>query len=190
MAYYTDEQLQSLGFKRLGKKVKISDKAAIYDHNQIEIGDHSRIDDFCILSGRIEIGAYVHIAPHCLVAGGSEGIKLDDFSGLAYYVQVFTQSDDYSGSSLTNPTVSSKYKKEKKAFIHIGRHVIVGAGSIIMPGVHLAEGCSVGALTLLHKTTQAWGVYVGNPARRIKDRKKDLLQLEAQFLAEQKNDSI
>ena len=130
------------------------------------------------------------MAPHCLVAGGSEGITLEDFAGLAYYVQVFSQSDDYSGRSLTNPTVPAQYKEETKAAVHIGRHVIIGAGSIVFPGVTLAEGCSVGAMTLVHKSTTPWGIYVGNPVRRVKERKKDLLLLEAQFLKDKDRDSV
>lgn len=185
MAYYTNEQLLSIGFKRLGKNVKISDKASIYNAEEIEIGDNSRIDDFCVISGKVKIGNNVHIAPFCLVAGGEKGILMDDFSGLAYKVQVFTQSDDYTGRTLTNPTIPGKYKLESKKTVHLGRHVIVGAGAIIFPGVKIEEGCSVGAMSLVNKSTQPWGIYVGNPARRLKDRRKDLLELERQFLEEQ-----
>lgn len=182
MAYYTKEQLKQLGFKDIGENVKISDKASIYNCDQIEIGDNSRIDDFCVVSGKIKIGRNVHIAPFCLVAGGEKGIVFEDFSGLAYQVQVFTQSDDYSGRTLTNPTIPDEYKKEAKKEVFIGKHSIVGAGSIIMPGVVLAEGTSVGAMSLVLKSTEPWGIYVGNPAKRLKDRKKDLLELEKQYL--------
>lgn len=190
MPYLPEIELAQIGFRSLGRNVRISDKASIYNPDQIEIGDNSRIDDFCVISGRIKIGAFVHIAPYCLVAGGIEGITLEDFSGLAYHVLVFSQSDDYSGRTLTNPTVDKKFKKETKAPVRIGRHVIIGAGSIVFPGVTLAEGCSVGAMTLIHKSTTPWGIYVGNPARRVKERKKDLLALEAQFIREQNFDSI
>lgn len=183
MAYLTPSELDSMGFKSLGKNVKISDKASIYNANEIEIGDHSRIDDFCVISGKVTIGKNVHIAPMCLVAGGEKGIHLSDFSGLAYQVQVFTQSDDYSGRSLTNPTIPDDFKQEYKKAIFLGKHVIVGAGSIIFPGVHIADGCSIGALTLVTKSTEEWGIYVGNPAKRIKERRKDLLKLEKEYLS-------
>jgi acetyltransferase-like isoleucine patch superfamily enzyme len=182
MAYLSKEALEAMGFKALGENVKVSDKASIYNPENIEIGDHSRIDDFCVISGRVSIGKYVHIAPFCLVAGGELGVTMEDFSGLAYNVLVFSQSDDYTGRSLTNPTVDDAYKKERKAKVSIKRHVIVGASSIVFPGVELSEGCSVGAMTLVNKSTKPWGVYVGNPAIRIKERKKDLLDLEKQFL--------
>jgi len=182
MAYYTNEQLEQMGFKYIGTNVKISDKASIYDHSSIEIGDNSRIDDFCVVSGKITIGRNVHITPCCLVAGGEKGIIFDDFTTLAYGVKVFTQSDDYSGETLTNSTIPREYKNEFKREIIIGRHSIIGAGSTIMPGVNLAEGTSVGAMSLVLKDTQLWSVYVGIPAKRLKDRSKKLLSLEKQYL--------
>ncbi len=184
MTYLTKEQLEALGFKRLGKNVKISDRASIYNPDQIEIGDESRIDDFCVISGRVCLGRNVHIAPFCLIAGGECGVFLSDFCGLAYNTQVFSQSDDYTGKTLTNPTIPDNYKLEKKKAVVLGKHVIVGASSVILPGVNVAEGCSVGALSLIDRRTKPWGIYAGNPAKRIRERKKDLLELEKQFLAE------
>jgi dTDP-4-amino-4,6-dideoxygalactose transaminase len=185
MAYYTNEQLEKMGFKRLGTNVKISDKASIYNCNQIEIGDNSRIDDFCVVSGKIVVGRNVHITPQCLVAGGEKGIVFEDFTTLAYGVKVFTQSDDYSGLTMSNSTVPKKYKSEYKAGIIIKKFSIIGAGSIVMPGVNLQEGTSIGAMSLVLKDTKAWSIYVGIPARKIKNRKKDLLELEQQYLNEE-----
>ncbi|PLY10511.1 MAG: O-acetyltransferase [Arcobacter sp.] len=182
MAYYTQDQLKQLGFKYIGENVKISDKASIYNHNQIEIGDNSRIDDFCIISGKIRIGRNVHITPMCLVAGSEKGIVFEDFTTIAYGVQVFTQSDDYSGKTLTNSTVPKEYKNEYKKEVILKKYTIVGAGSIIMPGVILEEGTSVGAMSLVLKSTEPWGIYIGNPAKRLKDRKTDLQELEKQYL--------
>ena len=36
------------------------------------------------------------------------------------------QSDDYSGRTMTNPTVAAKYKHETEAAVRIGRHSILG----------------------------------------------------------------
>jgi len=184
MAFLNDEQLAAQGFKSLGKNVRISDKAAIYNPENIVIGDNSRIDDFCVISGRVEIGRNVHIAVFCNVAGGEKGVFLADFSGLAYGCHVFSQSDDYSGKSLTNPTVPDKYKVEAKAAVHLERHVIIGACSIILPGVTIAEGSSVGAMSMVTKTTLPWSVYFGIPAKKIKERQQDLLNLEKEYLSE------
>ncbi|WP_296126579.1 acyltransferase [Pseudomonas sp. Ga0074129] len=182
MAYLSREALEQMGFKSLGLNVHISDKASIYNADQIEIGDNSRIDDFCVVSGKVRIGKFNHITPMCLIAGGEPGVYFEDFCTLAYGAKVFSQSDDYSGETMTNSLVGKKYKKERFESIYIGKHVIVGAGSIVFPGVNLAVGCSVGAMSLVIRSTDPWGIYVGSPARRVNERKKDLLELEPKFL--------
>lgn len=183
MSYHPRSVLEAMGFKSLGANVLISDKASIYNPGQIELGDYVRIDDFCVLSGKLAIGRNVHLAVFANLAGGEEGIVMEDFSGLAYGSQVFTQSDDYSGRTLTNPTVPDEFKCETKAKVLIGRHSIVGASSVILPGVSLGEGTAVGAMTMVTKNTDPWSIYFGVPARKIKDRKKDLLELEARYLS-------
>lgn len=183
MAYLSPEQLKSMGFKSLGKNVLISDRASIYNCDQIEAGDHSRIDDFCVVSGQVKIGRNVHITIFCNVAGGEKGVTMEDFTTLAYGCQVFTQSDDYSGRTLTNSTVPDQFKMETKAAVSIGRHSIVGTYSVIFPGVILAEGTSIGAMSLVTKSTEPWSVYFGVPAKKIKNRRRDMLELEQQYLA-------
>jgi len=187
MPYYSIEQLVKMGFKSVGANVKISDKASIYDCEQIEIGDHSRIDDFCVISGKITIGKNVHITPMCLVAGGSEGITFEDFSTVAYGVKIFTQSDDYTGETMVNSTIPKQYKNELCEKVTLKKHTIVGAGSIVMPGVTLAEGTSIGAMSLVLENTKEWGIYIGIPAKRLKEKSRDLLLLEKEYL---KNEGV
>lgn len=189
MAYLTEAELESKGFKHLGRGVKISSMASIYNHDQISIGDYSRIDDFCVISGKVFIGKRCHITPHCLVAGGLPGIIIDDYATLAYGVKVFAQSDDYSGETLTNSLIPKKYKKEIFKSVSIGRHSIAGAGSTILPGADIAEGVALGAMSLVIRPTTDWKIYAGVPARIIKDRARGLLNLIKQF-EEEHNDTL
>lgn len=189
MAYLTEEKLKIMGFISLGSDVKISDKAVIYNPEKMSIGNHSRIDDFCIISGKVSIGDYVHITPQCLIAGGDPGILMDDYSTLSYGVKAFSQSDDYSGESMTNSLIPKKFKKERFASINFGRFSIVGAGSVIMPGANIAEGVSIGAMSLVLRPTLDWKVYAGVPAKEIKDRSRQLLNLYGQF-RDSKNDTF
>ncbi len=182
MAYYTNNELKKLNFKSLGNNLKISTKASIYDYDKIEIGDNSRIDDFCVISGKLTIGRNVHITPQCLIAGGDKGIVFEDFTTIAYHSQIFTQSDDYSGITMTNSTIPKEFKNEFKKEVIIKKNSIIGAGSIIMPGVILAEGTSIGAMSLVLFNTLPWSIYVGIPAKKIKTRSKNLLELEHQYL--------
>jgi galactoside O-acetyltransferase len=184
MAFLTESYLASLGFNRLGVNVKISEKASIYNPELMEIGDHTRIDDFCVISGRVKFGRNVHIAVFCNIGGGEMGVTFEDFSGLAYGCHVFTQSDDYSGRTLTNPTVPDKYKHETKLPVLIKRHSIVGTCSVVLPGVTLEEGTAIGAMTLVTKSTKPWTFYFGIPAKRLKARRRELLDIEQDYLRE------
>lgn len=188
MAFLSEKSLAALGFKYLGSNVKISDKASIYNPELMEIGNDSRIDDFCVISGKVTIGQNVHIAVFCNVGGGDVGVTLEDFCGLAYGCHVFTQSDDYSGQTLTNPTVPDNFKNETKLPVYIRRHSIIGVSSVVFPGVTLEEGTSVGAMSLVTKSTEEWSVYFGVPARRLKTRKRELLVLEKKYTLEKKHE--
>lgn len=182
MAFLTAEQIKDIGFKSVGKNVKISEKASIYNPERIQIGDYSRIDDFCIISGALTIGRNVHIAAFCNLVGGLPGIVLEDFSGLAFGCHIFTHSDSYTGDALTNPTVPEYFRKEIKKPILIKKHSIVGTNSIIFPGVILEEGTAVGANSMITKSTKEWSIYFGSPAKIIKSRKRDALELEKKYL--------
>lgn len=130
------------------------------------------------------IGNYVHIASNCYLAASS-GLEMEDFSGLAPGVSLFTGTDDYLGNKLTNPTVGQKYIGGKSGKVTLGRHVIIGSNSVILPGVHIGEGSSVGALSLVTKDLDCWYVFAGSPIKKLKPRNKKLLDLEIDFLKNQ-----
>lgn len=184
MAWLTNEKIKEMGFACFGKNMMLSDKASYYNCGNIRLGDSVRIDDFCVLAagqGGVEIGCHVHIAVYCSIIG-REKIKIEDFSGLSSRVSVYSSSDDYSGAAMTNPTVPPEFTNVRHAEVKIGRHVIVGAGSIVLPGVTLEEGVAVGALSLVRKDCKAFGIYMGSPAKRIGERKRDLLEIEKRFI--------
>lgn len=177
--------LESMGFAALGEDLRISDRASFYGVERIAMGSHVRIDDFCVISageGGVEIGNHVHVAVYTLLIGAGR-ITLSDFSNISSRVSIYSSSDDYSGASMTNPMVPDAYKRVHHAPVHIGRHVIIGSGSVVLPGLTLEEGVAVGALCLVKADCKAFGIYAGNPARRVRERKRDLLALEQQFLA-------
>lgn len=184
MPMLTRSQIESMGFATVGKNVQISAQASFYGVGRIHIGNNVRIDDFCVLSageGGIQIGNYIHIAVFTSLIGAGK-IELADFCNLSSRVSIYSSSDDYSGATMTNPTVPDKYKNVQHAPVCLGRHVIVGSGTVILPGIRLEEGVAIGALSLVTKDCLAFGVYAGNPAKRIKERKRDLLVLEQRYL--------
>ncbi len=177
-SFYSDEELKKIGFKSIGANVLISKKASLYGVEQIEIGNNVRIDDFCVLSGKINLDNYIHIGAYSALFGGNAGIQMKDFSGLSSRCVIYAESDDYSGNSLTNPTVPAKLRSVSGGKVIIGKHVIVGTGSSIMPGVKIGDGASVGSMSLVNKSLSEWGIYIGIPCRRIKDRNRKVLDLE------------
>lgn len=184
MGLLSRKQIEEMGFSHVGENVRLSDKASYYNCKNIVIGDHVRIDDFCVLSagvGGIEIGSYIHIAVYSSLIGAGK-IELRDFSNISSKVAIYSSNDDYSGTSMTNPMVPDEYTNVSHADVIIGRHVIVGSGSVVLPGVTLDTGVAVGALSLVTRNCEEFGIYSGVPAKRIKERKRDLLELEVLML--------
>ena len=82
-SFYSEEELRQIGLKRFGKNVLISRKASIYSPEEIEIANDVRIDDFCVLSGKISIGSNIHISVYTGLFGGKSGIYLSDFTTIS-----------------------------------------------------------------------------------------------------------
>lgn len=74
-SFYSENELSSLGFKAVGHDVQISRKASFYGAGNMVIGNHVRIDDFCILSGNITLENFIHIAAGTLVFAGGVALS-------------------------------------------------------------------------------------------------------------------
>jgi acetyltransferase-like isoleucine patch superfamily enzyme len=190
ISFYSEKELKQFKFRSIGKNVFIKKNVGLYFTENISIGSNVRIDDNVIIVASkkktpVKIGNYVHIASNCYLAG-SDGIEMMDFTGLAPGVMIFSGSDDYSGKKLTNPMVDKIYTGGKSGKITLRRHVVIGANSVVLPTVTINEGSSVGALSLVSKNLDPWGVYFGIPAKRLKSRYKNILELEKKFLSKKK----
>lgn len=174
-----------MGFAALGEDVLLSRDARVYQPGRIRLGSRVRIDDFCILSGTLEIGCNVHLAPGAQIAAGAGRIRLHDFVGCSYNVLIIASSDDYRGASLSGPTVPDEFKPSKQVEdVEVGRHVIVGAGSTVLPGSALGEGAAVGAMSLVKGLVPPWTLVAGVPARKRGERDREgVLGLEAAYAA-------
>ena len=187
-SFYSSAELKQLGLKSFGQNVSVSRYARLYKPESIVIGNHVRIDDFCILSGGkgIELGDYIHISAYCALHG-AEGIVMHDFSGLSARVTLYTASDDFSGNSLLFPMIPEKYKPHmRKGAIVIEKHCIIGVNSTVMPNITIAEGGAVGAHSYITSSTEPWSIYAGCPARKIKARNRHMLELEHMLMTDNK----
>lgn len=175
-SFYSNEELAQLGLKTFGKNVLISRKASIYGAQHISIGDNVRIDDFCILSGKITLGNYIHISAYTALYGGDAGIVMKDFSGVSSRCAVYALTDDYSGNAMVNPMVPEECRNVIGGPVVLEAYTIVGSGSTVMPNLTIGEGAAVGSMSFVNKSLEPWGIYVGIPCKRIKDRSKELLK--------------
>ena len=159
--------------------VKIYPSAKLIGIEHIEFGHDIIIDDFVFIYAkkRILIGNYVHIAAFTLITGGEE-VMLSDFCGISAGCRIFTATDDFAGPGFGNPTIPEEYRNVQRAPVKLERFAIVGANSVILPGVTLGEGVSVGANSVVTRNLEPWGVYVGNRRVRERDRSAVLSNFE------------
>ena len=173
-SFYSESELRSLGLKSYGRDIRISRKVSLYGSENIRLGDHIRIDDYCILSGNLILGNYIHIAAFCALYG-SEGIVVEDYSNISARTTIYTSSDNYLGLGMIGPTIPEKYRLLDRGPVHLKRHTIIGSGSVVLPGVTFGEGVAVGALSLVTRDCGPWQVYGGIPARFITQRDRHVI---------------
>ena len=184
MAFYSYDDLLALGFINVSRTALISTRASFYGTQRISLGEHCRIDDFCVLSageGGIEIGRNVHVAVMCTLIGKGKMV-LSDFSNISGRVSIYSSNDDYGGACLAGAMLPEELRNVDHRGVTLGRHAIVGAGSVVLPGVHIGDGAAVGAMSLVKESLDAFGIYVGCPARKVGERERALLMAEQRYL--------
>jgi galactoside O-acetyltransferase len=152
-------------------KVIIFDTAKIIGEENIEFGDYIIIDDFVFIYAKkkIKLGNYIHIAVGSSISG-SEMVIMEDFSTLSGGVRVYTSTDDFKFFGFGNSTISEKFRNVTHAPVIIKRFAIIGANSVILPGVTIGEGVSIGAGSVITKDLEPWGIYIGN--KKVGERDK------------------
>ena len=183
--HYSPAELAQMGFAGVGQSVMVSRRASFHGIERIVLGDHLRIDDFCIVSaggGGVQFGRSIHLGAYSAIIGGGR-VVLEDFANISSRVTIYSSNDDYSGATMTGPMVPAEYTNIRRAPVRIGRHVIIGSGSVLLPGIDVGDGAAIGALSLVKGDCEPFGIYAGTPARRVGDRQRGLLAMEASFLA-------
>ena len=170
---YTEDELREAGIT-FGANVFISNDVILHNPQNIIIGDNVRIDTQCMLiagkNTKITLGSYIHIGAGTYMFGASGNITLEDYSGTSSRCALYTSDDDYTDGYMTNPMVSEDLRKVKMGDITLKKHVIVGCFTAILPNVTLEHATSVGAHSLVKKSTMPFNIVGGVPAKLIKIR--------------------
>ncbi|PWM43648.1 MAG: galactoside O-acetyltransferase [Clostridiales bacterium] len=174
-SFYTPSELAEIGFKRYGTNVLVSRKASIYGAENITIGDNVRIDDFCILSGHVEIGSNIHISAYNALYG-TLGIVLEDYTGISPRCSLFSAMDDFSGEFLIGPIHREELTNVIGGKITLKRFSQLGCNCVVFPEITIGEGAIVGAMSMVKNDMTPWSINYGIPAKKVGERNKGLLK--------------
>jgi len=183
--FYSNDQLKKLGFKKIGKNVQISNLCRFYEFEG-KVGNNTRIDDYCIFKGNINIGKNVHISSFCYFAAVGSKITIGDLTGISNKVSIYGVSDDFIGNYLTNPTVDKKFRNIIKGDVHIGKNVSIGAHVLILPKSKIGDSVSVGASSIVNRELKSGYVYVSTNSLK-KVIKKDMKSINKKLKNFKKN---
>ena len=162
MKFYSNRELKKKGFDILGKNLEISKNVNFYNFKGV-IGSNCRIDDFSILIGKINIGNNVHIGSHNLISSSKYGnsITISDYTGIGPKCYLSASTEDYLANDISNPTINKKFRKNIiMANIYIGKNVLVGAGTYIIPkkkdrNIIIGDNVSIGTKSIISESVSS-----------------------------------
>lgn len=152
--------------------VKTFELTKIIGIENIEFGINIIIDDFVLIYAKkkIKIGNFVHIANFTSITGG-DNLTIGNFAAISQGTRVLTATDDFKDFGFGNSTISNNFRNITSGPIIISDYCIVGANSVVLPGVTIGEGATVGANSVVTRDLEPWGIYIGN--KRIGTRNKE-----------------
>lgn len=115
--------------------------------------------DFCA-------GAYSYVGGRSTIC---PKVTIGNFTMLAHDVMILGGDHNYKVAGI--PTVFAGRDETRPT--NIGDDVWVGAGSIIMAGVTIGDGAIIAAGSVVTKNVEAYCIYGGTPAKKIKERFSD-----------------
>lgn len=169
--FFDLSELASLGEGAIiGKTVRIRKPA------RCSIGAHSIIDDFTYVSCALRVGRYTHIGAQAVIIGGDATVEIGDFVNIAPGCRLIAASHDFAEGGLTGPAIPPEFATPSVVSrIELADHVLLGSGTIVLPGVSIPEGAATGAYSLLTPKLklEPWTLYAGIPARPIRPRARE-----------------
>jgi galactoside O-acetyltransferase len=171
--YLGDDELSCLGFQSLGTNVKIHERASLYGLENICLGSDIRIDDFVVIiaSGPLIIGNQCSIH-NFVFMGAKNGITIGDGCTFAPAAKIFSSSDNYDVESGHGLFVEDALASRTEASVIIGDSVLIGSGSVILPGVSISDRASVGALSLVKEDVKESTLVAGVPSQLIRAKNR------------------
>ena len=157
---------------KLAKGVRIGSRVLMRNWNggRIDIGENSSIEDNAMIlsmGGNISIGSNSSVNPFTVIYGQG-GCSIGNGVRIAAHCTIIPSNHKYMDTSV--PIFQQGLINKG---IVIEDDVWIGTGVRVLDGVRIAKGCVIGAGSVVTKSTEPYGVYVGVPAKRIKNRVLD-----------------
>jgi len=133
-----------------------------------KISDRVYIGPRCLLAGSIRIGQNTTVVADAVILGD---VTIGNNVIIASHVKVLTRNHEYNLADALPYGTGYSTKP-----VVIEDNVWIGDNVILVPGVHLGEGCVVGIGSVVTKDVPPGAVVGGNPATVIKHRDMDRYQ--------------
>lgn len=120
----------------------------------LTVGAGSLIDDYCYFTCNVTIGKHVHVAPYVYACGGDGSIRIGDYSGISAGCKLLCCTDNYITGGLQHPAIPPEMKDTRSTItedVVIGKAVLLGMGTIVLPGCLIPNGVSTGVNVVVTK---------------------------------------
>ena len=138
-----------------------------------EIPESTNIWQYCVIFPSCKIGENCNICSHCLVENDAViGNNVTIKSGVQIWDGIEIEDDVFVGANVT--FINDLYPRSKNLDwkllkTRVCKGASIGAGSTILPGIVIGENAMIGAGSVVTKNVPAGEVWVGNPAKFIKN---------------------
>lgn len=137
----------------------------------VSIGDYSIVGDFVFIETGLKLGRFCEFLTY-VTTTGREGVEIGNFVAISHGSVLFTSLDEYRGEAFANSTVPEDLRAVKSKKIVIHDHCVIGAGSLVFPGVTIGEGAVIGAGSVVRNDIEPWTINIGVPCKPIRNREK------------------
>jgi acetyltransferase-like isoleucine patch superfamily enzyme len=180
-AFYFLGEFKFSKFEHIGKGVKIYPRAKFMRPHLVSIDDYSSVGDFVFIETAFKMGRFSEFLTYATTTG-REIVEIGNFVAVSHGSVLFTSVDTYTGGVFANSNVPEDLRNVKSKKIKICDHVVIGAGSLVFPGVTIGEGAVIGAGSVVHNDVEPWTINIGVPCKTIKTREREKLLICAEIV--------
>ncbi|WP_124728460.1 acyltransferase [Staphylospora marina] len=135
---------------------------------EVMIGDQASVREKCVIENNVVIGRGVSVENQVKIGAYT---KIQTNAYITAYTTLEERVFIAPGVTTTNDNFMGR-TKERFKFLrgpHVKRGARVGGGSILLPGVTVAEESFIAAGAVVHRDTEPAKLYVGVPAKVLRD---------------------